>query len=157
MGKEDRWIAEICRWIVRFGKYWSNCYAWRRRACSTNRQRDAPGIIRTNRLYSDHTSNSVGTDTTSTSWTRVVANSDRFCGTRQSSEISFREARISAKTTLRRWYDMTRPSSTSSQLQQYILFSCICNNALTIFPILSHIAKNKLFYRLIVEKSYCCF
>ncbi|KYM75823.1 hypothetical protein ALC53_13888, partial [Atta colombica] len=35
------------------------------------------GIIRANRLYSDHTSNSVEADT-STSRTRVAANSDRF-------------------------------------------------------------------------------
>jgi len=59
-------------------------------------------IIRANRLYSDHISNSAEADT-STSRTRAVAAS----GTRQSSEISFRGAWISAEATFPRRSDVT--------------------------------------------------
>jgi len=65
------------------------------------------GIIRVNRLYSDHTSNSVEADTSRAQVELVSWRTPIVSGTRQSSEISFREARISAETTLRRWLDMT--------------------------------------------------
>lgn len=65
------------------------------------------GIIRARiRLYSDHTSNSVETDTRRV---ELVPAKPIAPGTRQSSEISFRTVRISAEATFRRQADVTIP------------------------------------------------
>lgn len=75
---------------VYLGKYGSELLcAKHRQTCSTSWRKTRSGIIRTNRLYSDHTSNSAEADT-STSLELVLGRSPIASGTRQSSEISFR-------------------------------------------------------------------